>query len=369
MINTSSPKRIAYLFGAGATQACLDFVSSEQKTLMRDLGTTLLSRLSELVRTEYSDDDALNALVNDVVDDETDYEHVITFFHESPSARHRQFAADAQERFRAVLTDTFADVVVEQGELPDHLYYGLLDLHSLDGFPEVLSGFLTLNYDEYLEHAIRRSPVHSLDPGIHIASEDSAHQLVRVLKLHGGFSWTGGWPIATGITDSEPVWIPPGIHKTKAQYPFNLLWGLAREVLNCDVLRIIGCNLGANDWDLISLLFTTRHADRTSGPYRVEVIDSPKQALKLQIQFPYLDVKSILEIDSLGPALMSGFTDRAEVPFSELSPEEQGEVAAAIPWDNWFFLWLKHKAEDSYAELSSVETELGFIQNLLGGHP
>ena len=342
----------------------------------------MFSRLRELIDAEYSDNHALKTFVNDIVDDDNesdngsddppgngpDFEQIITFFEQSPSALHRALAANAREHFRTVLTDTFDEVDSEQDATPDDLYYGLLDFHSVSGGAESLNGFLTLNYDDYLEHAITRSPLHSLDPGIHIDSDSSTAEPVRVVKLHGSFGWTRGWPMSHGGNQADTVWIPPGIQKTKERYPFNLLWGLAREMLDCDVLRVIGCNLSGNDWDLISLLFTTRHADRPGGAYRVEVIDSPTQALRLQAQFPYLDIKSILEIDALGPPLMSAFGHDDDSPFEDLSPENQQEVAESIPWDNWFLLWLKHKVEDLYIELGDVGTELGFVDRLLRGH-
>ena len=143
----------------------------------------MFSELSDLVRRKYNDHDAVKTLLNDALDDDTDYEHLITFLDQSPSALHRGFAADVRNIFEAVLTERLEQVQAEQGETPDELYFGLLDFHSVDGLPEVLQGFLTLNYDQYLEHAIARSPIHSLDPGIKIKSPPHAGRPIRVLKL------------------------------------------------------------------------------------------------------------------------------------------------------------------------------------------
>ena len=280
-------------------------MNSDHGILMSHLRTDMFSELGKLVRDNYDDCDTLKDLVNDAVAQDMDYEHLITFFEQSPSALHRSFAVDLRDVFEAVLTKRFKQVHEEQGATPDALYLGLLDFHSVDGQSEVLQGFLTLNYDQYLEHAIARSPIHSLDPGISVVSQPGDGQPIRVLKLHGWFEWTDGWPISSPKDLGETVWIPPGIRKVKERYPFNLLWGLARELLDCDILRIIGCNLGANDWDLISLLFTTRHATGRRQPYRVEMIDSPQQARRLQTQFPYLDIKSIFEIESIGTNLIA----------------------------------------------------------------
>ncbi len=67
---------------------------------------------------------------------------------------------------------------------------------------------------------------------------------------------------------------------------------MARDVLDCDVLRVIGCRLGSNDWDLISLIFSTHHANRDARPaYDIEIIDAPQHALQLQKAYPYLKAR------------------------------------------------------------------------------
>ena len=38
----------------------------------------------------------------------------------------------------------------------------------------------------------------------------------------------------------------------------DLIWDKARELLDCDVLRIIGSSLSMNDWELVSLVHTTQ---------------------------------------------------------------------------------------------------------------
>ena len=325
----------------------------------------MFSDLSDLVRHKYDDHDALKALVNDALDDDTDYEHLITFLDQSPSALHRCFATDARNIFEEVLTRRLKQVQAEQGETPDELYFGLLDFHSVVGVPEVLQGFLTLNYDQYLEHAIARSPIHSLDPGINIDSPPGNGRPVRVLKLHGWLESINGWPISSRENLGKSVWIPPGIQKAKERYPFNLLWGLARELLDCDVLRIIGCNLGANDWDLISLLFTTRHATGRHEPYRVEMIDSPGQARRLQSQFPYLDIRSLFQLESIGKDIIAECGGDPKKSFEELSPKEQDMVIREAGSRNWFWMWLKHKAEAAFKDVETLTTRLGSIEHLL----
>ena len=204
--------------------------------------------------------------------------------------------------FEEVLNARLQEIEMEYGSKRMSLYAALFDMYNVTGIGESLHGVLTLNYDDYIEVAaaeIHDSHRIDLDFG---ASTNEARRS-WFLKLHGSFAWEDSWPIRRreAGSSSRPLWIPPGIRKGKERYPFNLLWGLARDVLNCDVLRVIGCRLGPSDWDLISLLFGTRHANRDRDlPYSIEIIDSPKNAARLQESYPYLGVKSLFEIDTLG---------------------------------------------------------------------
>jgi hypothetical protein len=237
-------------------------------------------------------------------------------------------------------------------------------MYDVKGLAEELVGILTLNYDGYLEAAVQIALTYDLSPGVDLGSPVGRKTPLRVLKLHGSFDWTKTWPITAG--EHHPLWIPPGIQKAKGHYPFNLLWGLAREVLDCDILRIVGCRLGSNDWDLISLLFNTRHTNSRRKPYRVEVIDSPKEAKRLQMEFPYLGVQSILEVEPIGSQLIAEFTGSSPRVYDSLTASEQQSVIDMAGTDkNWFRLWLKQMAEALHRDLGSVATGRGVFKSLL----
>ena len=86
------------------------------------------------------------------------------------------------------------------------------------------------------------------------------------------------------------------IEKVKDRYPFNLLWGKAFELLNCDVLRIVGCNLSQNDWGLISLLFNTQL--ERGGIYEIELIRSHEGGEEIRKKFGFLkNVRILGELD------------------------------------------------------------------------
>jgi SIR2-like protein len=332
---------------------------------MRDLGLELAERLRTVVQRKRRGKRSLRTLVNDVITADIDFEHVITFLDESSSALHRTFADDLRKTFESVLRARLQTIEMEQGGTPDGLYAALLDMYEVRGLPEELRGFLTLNYDGYLESAISRS-TRPLDAGVSLSTTPTPRNAIRVLKLHGSFSWDDTWPITT---DGEStLWIPPGFQKAKGRYPFNLLWGLARELLDCDILRIIGCRLGTNDWDLISLLFSTRHTSSGSRPYRIEIIDAPSHAEELRSRFPYLGVQSLLELEGVGAQLVGEFSAGAPRSYQSLTSDEQDKVrASAGTGKNWFQIWLKQKAEFLYQELGSIETSNGLFERVLSG--
>ena len=244
--------RVVYLLGAGATQGCAHHANASQGLLMKHLGEVMQRAVGDMIRNrpEY---ETLHDLVNDIIAPSTDYEQIITFLDESPSAIHRRFADDLRSTFHGVLR-TRLDAVAQEVEAKHfRLYSALLAMHRLPSFPEQMVGLLTINYDDYLERAIRDVFETSADYGIHIEGAGTpAYDAPKLLKLHGSFSWRDSWPVAITNDDPDPLWIPPGIHKTKTRYPFNYLWALARELLDCDILRIVGCRLSPRDWDLIS---------------------------------------------------------------------------------------------------------------------
>lgn len=368
-MGTSEQPTVVYLFGAGATQACVEALDSPYGILMRDLNEELTKRLGALVRDgPYSDHRGLQTLVNSVIDEDTDIEHLITFLDDSPSALHREFADMVRDVFEEVLRNRLRQIDTDLEGTPANLYTALFDMYNIEGFPEVLGGCLTLNYDLYIEEAIAHFDDRDVSYGIELDQKSSDHGNIELIKLHGSFGWEDAWPVRRADAE-HPLWIPPGIQKAKEIYPFNLLWGRARELLDCDVLRVVGCQLGPNDWDLISLLFTTRHVNEKRGPYQVEMIDAPHQAFHVQDDFPYLDVRSILEVEPIGSQLIGELSGGKPKTLDDFEPEKRQEFLSSIGSKNWFLLWLKHKAEAIYTdpEIDTIDTDLGAIQALLEG--
>ena len=365
MTMETSTKRVVYLIGAGASHACVSSVGSPYGILMRHLGEPLRAKLRELINNGFAGDASLEYLVNSVIDDTTDFEHIITFLDDAPSLRHRQFAEEMRNAFEEVLRDRLNRIREETQGDAVRLYKVLIDMHSIDHFQEVLQGIITINYDEYLEDAIEQVGQRPVDFGVRIEPWQDHTEGIRLLKLHGSFGWQNTWPITRGQTGDATLWIPPGITKAKQAYPFNVLWGLAREMLSCDILRVIGCRLGANDWDLISLLFTMQHVNLADRP-QIEVIDAPLHVKRVKDEYPYLEVRSILEGEPIGSQLVSELTTHEPQAFLDLTEDQQQEIIDAAGLDhNWFELWLRAKVESLLIDLGNVSTSTGVVESYL----
>ena len=361
MTSYTSQRKVVYLFGAGASHACVDYWRSPHGILMSHLNTPIAEAVQAFVTSEGQERyRSLDDLTNDLTSDHTDYEHLITFLDDSPSAIHRCFASELRKQFEMVLRERLHNNETELGKNRYTLYAILLDMYNVKGCPEDLQAALTINYDNYIE-AAATALGYSVDFGMAAPKDATASsKILKLIKLHGSFNWTDTWPVLTHFDDEEaPLWIPPGIHKAKERYPFNLLWGVARELLQCDLLRIVGCNLSGNDWDLISLLFTTRHGGApTPTAYEVEIIDSPKHVRTLRRRYPYLDVRSMLEIEEMGVGrrIVEELTEGRHRSVESMS---EADLRAVEEKDqNWFLVWLQQMAVslDQDERVASVET-------------
>ena len=359
--------RVVYLLGAGATQGNASYVGSSVSLVMPGLIGPLTKRMHELVHKSYEGHPGIRRLVNEVVDDKTDLEHLITFLEDATSRVYQSFAAELKEVFSSVLRARLDAVKQAHGANHSELYAALIDMHNVSGLAEELQGFLTLNYDAFLEHAIEEHHGHNVDYGVAVVGAAISGEAIRVLKLHGSFGWSDDWPIETSADLISGLWIPPGIRKAKAQYPFNSIWGLARELLDCDVLRIVGCNLGPNDWDLVSLLFTSMHTHANAGPYKVEVVSGPETAERIDDLFPYLEVNSLLEIPEIGPQLVGEMLASEPRDYQGLPVDlrKQTRENAQEKISNPFERWLRVKGELMLRDLGSISTASGIFERFV----
>ena len=244
-------KKIVYLIGAGATEGAARFHGFQKSLLMDGLLEDISTRLSE--KKGKGMEWARNQLLNGV-----NLERLVSLYEYSGTAKHMETARALREAFRLSLEKRIEEI--EDDFIPE-LFVALLDMHRVSGIEEKLTAIFTTNYEDLLERSISKIygevnyPIQITSVGPKKHSTELPHFFF--LKLHGSFNWKSAYPISLTTSHSrsnESIWIPPGVVKRKEAYPFNILWGKAKEFLDCDVLRIVGSSLSQNDWDLVALI-------------------------------------------------------------------------------------------------------------------
>ena len=368
----SSGPRVVYLLGAGATQGCIAHFGSRHSLVMSGLAEPIFEELRRVAVEKYPEHPGIRRLVNNVMLPESglDIEQLITFLEDAPTLAYREFSSKLREVFSSVLIGRLEDVEQELGMTRSHLYAALVDMHDVLGFGETLGGFLTLNYDVLLEHAIDHHLKLNVDYGVTIATESiPPGRAIKVLKMHGSLGWRREWPIKAELKDKPGVWIPPGLRKSKNEYPFNAIWGHARDLLDCDILRVVGCNLGPNDWDLVSLLFSTRFTHATATPYQIEVIAEYATVQRIRELFPYLEVHWLPDLPRVGEQIVSELLGGRPRRFAELSEDRQQDVISKARQSiaNPFSYWLTQMGEAMATDLPSLATTSGVFEQFVDG--
>jgi hypothetical protein len=224
-------------------------------------------------------------------------------------------------------------------------------MHGVKELKEELCGILTLNYDDIVEKAIQNVKK-GINYSINVKNRDSrfnfkkANNIFPYIKLHGSFNWKRNYPVEIvaqeKIKEEEDVlWLPPGVEKKREKYPFNVLWSNAKNVLDCDVLRIIGCSLNRNDWQLISLLFSMQKIN-SSGKFSIEMITREETDHRKGVKrdYPFLKIKTITEIDECVQYLKDFYDLDPDAALSETVRETVSKNNTKI---NIFEWWLRAK--------------------------
>jgi hypothetical protein len=321
-------KKVAYLFGAGITQAELDFVGSGIKVLAAQLIDGIEKRLN------LSSNIIKNLISNDLFIRDVDIEQLISLFESTGTTKDTKAACFLKNSYMIEISTRLAKMDINNSKFQPLLMLALFEMHHHYGpaLEEEMTGILTLNYDDFAERALQ-SVYHAFGCGFKIAQSHTYNFKDEpiLLKLHGSFNWSNDFPPSIHSVHSKNseqcLWIPPGVDKKKEKYPFNILWGKAKEVLDCDVLRVIGCSLSRNDWQLISLLNSTMR----SHHFIIECIDYDNVGQDKSDKYPYLDIISILKIDGFRKYL-DGETENVEL-FDSTHPNRA----------NCFLEWIKFR--------------------------
>jgi hypothetical protein len=296
-------KRVVYLFGAGATIAEASYAGIEEPLS--------LEHISELVIKEAKKRRLPKDILAEIQpDDIQDIELYISLLESMQTIKY----SDMTKKLRSIFCETIQkNLTIGKEPIKPVLEMALLQMHQSVAKEEEIKGAISVNYDSLLDYSFNEI-YDGVNYGIKCVCSSGDYHIrndtVPLIKLHGSFNWRRSYPLieideqqAKSGKQTEMLWIPPSIQKTRDMYPFNILWGKAFELLDCDILRIVGCRLSQNDWGLISLIFSTQM--RTDGAYSIELINSNESGSDIRKRNGFLKNVKVLEE-------MEGFIDIAK---------------------------------------------------------
>jgi hypothetical protein len=305
-------KKVAYLFGAGATHAELANLGD---ALLDERTGLLISNVSARVieKARKSKDYLKNIEMVSSAKGSLNIEMLISLIENSKIDRWEAKTS----RLKQLVRKDIEGILTKKRTDQFYLHKALLKLHKNKATQatEKLIGLISLNYDDVLDQAYEEfygEPNYCFSP----EEEALASRKIPLLKLHGSFNWRD--KRIRGRTRTIEI-IPLGSSKNYMYAPYNFIWNRAFEVLTeCDTLRVIGCSLSPNDAHLIDLFFKA-HLEKGAA-FDIEIISSARtfEAIKGNYGF-FPKIRKLTEIE---PALVA-----------ELDPP------------NPFKTWLKSKAE------------------------
>jgi hypothetical protein len=342
-------KRVVYIFGAGATQAEASLIDERIHLRMVDIKDGIFGKIEKRKIPELQD------IKNELAGEYADVEQLITIYESSSSGKHRKVAKSLRELFREEILEQIermdkSNFAVEGRFIP-RLYSALIDMHEIEGLGEVLCGIMTLNYEDIIERAalfVKGGINYSLD----FWKGKKSHIKVRktgtlVLKMHGSFNWRNEFPLSVEDNverEEDVLWIPPGVEKHNEIYPYNIIWGKARELLNCEILRVVGCSLSRNEWHLVSMLYATQKLNRMKKEYTIEIISSPETGEEIGKQYPHLRIKRIYEIKEIRDYVFNSLY-KLSTQVGEKTIDDK-TVIEYLANKNIFETWLRAKGDE-----------------------
>ena len=315
MPEVNDTKRVVYLFGAGATHAELTVVvpnlTSEDK-VQRKLGL-LMSHVSARVMKE--------------VRLRPDFLKNLEFLEPPRGPESIEPATGVPGALNIELLIS----LIENGKIPQwdkktrllkrlvqrdiearltrwrkerfYLHKALLELHEHPAVQvaEQLVGIISLNYDNVLDEAYREfhgNPNYCLS----LDEEARSRKEIPLLKLHGSFNWRKGVRMR-GQSRGVDI-IPLGSNKNYLDAPYNFIWTRALEVLiDCDILRAVGCSLSQNDTHLVDLLFKA-HLGKTAArmkAFEIEIICGERAGKEIRDNYGFFPNIKTLKSDPPNP--------------------------------------------------------------------
>lgn len=289
----AEPKKIVYLFGAGATHAELqsldpDLILEKQGLLISNVSARVIERARR--EKKYTKDvEMVSGTMGSL-----NIELLISLL-ENSKIHGWEYKT---QRLKKLIQDDIENILSKSGTQRFYLHKALFELHrhAITGAREKLLGLISLNYDDVVDQAYRRyygSPNYCFP-----LAGTPPSELIPLLKLHGSFNWDRQ-KIRGRMRGIEII--PMGSAKSYLHAPYIFIWARALEILiECDTLRVIGCSLSPNDAHLIDLLFKA-HLWRGKA-FDIEIISSTSDgdAIKKNYGF-FRAMKTLTEAESSTP--------------------------------------------------------------------
>lgn len=348
-------KKVVYLFGAGASQAEASLIDDTVRLLMDDIREGILSKMMK------KNNNRFKQIRDELAAESADVEQLITLFESSGNKAHQEAARFLKSQFRAEIEEQ-VQKLDGRGRFVPKLCAAMIDMYQITGFNEKLMGIITLNYEDIIERAgqhVKGCVNYHLKLGkdCNTSIKYKKSGLV-VLKLHGSFNWKNEFPISVHDhlgKENDVIWIPPGVEKHTDDYPFNVIWGKARELLDCDIVRIVGCSLNRNDWHLVSLLYETQKLNKSKKSYTIEIIDYPEAGKEIAKMYPHLrPLKIICELPEIRE-FVYGDLYKLSTPETKARLSDDTISNYLARQKNIFDTWLRAKGEEIIKNGLSVD--------------
>lgn len=354
-------KKVVYLMGAGATQGAAKFHGFQKSLLMDD---DLLVEVVECLNKKRVK--GIKWAINQLVAG-ANLERLVSLYEYSGTSKHMKIANALRNAFKTSLEKRIAEI---DKEFIPELFVALLDMHRVKKLDEELVAILTTNYEDLLERSISKiygevSYLIQIRP-IGKTLTSITPPPFPILKMHGSFNWKNDYPISlikTRGKSKESLWIPPGVVKRKEAYPFNILWGKAKEFLDCDILRVIGSSLSQNDWDLIALIVTAQGMNCGSNKtLKIEFINSIETKDNIVQSHRYLDIVGMDKMPEVVDYIKkSYYPEDGTIDNDKL----QEAVKETLSKGNIFELWLRAKGENMYHDGLTLDTNSSDFKNFI----
>lgn len=360
-------KSIVYLFGSGSTQAEVSLHNNTIKLLARDIAEGILNKITRK-RIKY-----LYKIKNDLADPNIDIEQLITLYDSAGNRKYRRIAYGLKKLYKDEIETRLNLLGSKKAPFSPKMLAALIDMYEIKEIDEKISGIITLNYEDLIEKAIFNVKG-CIDYAINFRNKSKQFKQnntdiksIPLLKLHGSFNWRNEFPVCVVDKikrEDDVLWIPPGVEKNKNNYPFSLIWGKAKEMLNCDILRIVGCSLNRNDWQLISLLYSTQRLNSQEKEYSIELINYSDKAEEIKKEYPYLRFNTIVDIVEVKDYIFNSF--RSNLSVKSVSTSMIDYLSTQNSAINILDTWLKAKGENLISKRSiSIDTNKNFFRDYI----